>query len=68
MLSEITNPLCHTGNSLFFFVWPHMWHTEVPELGVELELSHWPMPQPRQIQASSVTYTTAHGDTGSLTH
>ena len=26
------------------------------------------MPQPRQIWASSVTYTTAHGNAGSLTH
>ena len=23
---------------LFFFLWPHLWHTEVPRVGVELEL------------------------------
>ena len=27
-----------------------------------------PQPQPRQIRAASVTYTTAHGNAGSLTH
>ena len=32
--------------------------------------SCWPMPQPQphQIWATSVTYTTAHGDAGSITH
>ena len=32
--------------------------------------SHWPIPQPQQhqIQAESVIYTTAHCNTGSLTH
>ena len=32
--------------------------------------SCWPTPQPQQhgIQATSVTYTTAHGNAGSLTH
>ena len=43
---------------------------EVPRLGVELE--HMPQPQPhpqpRQIRTSSVTYTTAHGNTRFLTH
>ena len=31
---------------------------------------HWPQPQPRQrqIRAASANYTTAHGNTGSLTH
>ena len=47
----------------------HMRHMEVPRLRVELD-SCRPMPQPRQlgIQAVSVTYTTAHGNAGSLTH
>ena len=33
-------------------------------------ISHWPLPQPqpRQIGAVSLTYTTAHGNTRSLTH
>ena len=37
---------------------------------VELELWAWLIPQPQQcqIQAMSVTYTTAHGKDGSLTH
>ena len=43
---------------------------EVPRLGGELELQLLPTPQPQQhgIQAASSTYTTAHGNTGSLTY
>ena len=39
----------------------------LPRLGVD---SHWPTPQPQQcqIQAAFATYTTAYGNTGSLTH
>ena len=40
---------------LFYFQGPHLWHMDVPRLGVKLELQ-----QP--------AYTTAHGNTGSLTH
>ena len=38
--------------------------------GSNWSYSLWPTPQPQQcrIQATSVTYTTAHGNTGSLTH
>ena len=55
---------------LFTFLGPHPWHTEVPRLGVESELLPWPTPEPqqRQILAVSATYTTAHGNTRSLTH
>ena len=54
----------------FFFLGPHLWHMEVPRLGVEAELSCQPTPQPQpfQIQATSATYTTAHSNTRSLTH
>ena len=43
---------------------------EVPRLGVKSELQLRPMPQPQQhrIWAASVTYTKAHGNTGSLIH
>ena len=49
---------------------------EVPRLGVKSELqllaytraTATPEPQQRQIRAVSVTYTTAHGNAGSLTH
>ena len=45
---------------------------EVSRLGVQLELLFWPthtpQPQQRQIQATSATYTSAHGYTRSLTH
>ena len=38
--------------------------------GSNWSCSHQPMPEPQQrgIQATSVTYTTAHGNAGSLTH
>ena len=48
----------------------HLRHMEVPRLGGQINC--WPPPQPQQlgIQATSrsVTYTTAHGNTGSLIH
>ena len=52
------------------FFGQHPWHMEVPKLGVEMELHLPPTPQPQQrrIWAASVTYTMAHGNTGSLTH
>ena len=46
----------------FFF----LWHVEVPT--VESELQPTPQPQQCQIGAMSAAYTTAHGNTGSLTH
>ena len=54
----------------FVFLGLHPWHIEVPRLGVQSELSRWPTPQPQQrgIQAAFSTYTTAHGNKGSLTH
>ena len=51
--------------SFFFFVFlgPHPWHMEDTRLGVksELQLQH-------RIWGTSVTYTTAPGKAGSLTH
>jgi len=43
---------------------------EVPRLGVKsvLQLPAYTQPQPHQIQAASVTYTTTHGNAGSSTH
>ena len=44
------------------FLGLHPWHMEAPRLGVESEL------RPRAYAtATSVTYTTAHGNAGSLT-
>ena len=37
------------------FLGPHLWHIDVPRLGVEWEMQ-------------LVTYTTAHGNTGFLAH
>ena len=43
---------------------------EVPRLGVSRSCCCWPSPEPQQhgIQAASANHTTAHGNTGSLTH
>ena len=57
---------------LFFlsFLGPHLWHMEVPRLGVESEYRWWPTPEPQQlqIQATSAACTAAHGYVGSMTH
>ena len=52
------------------FLGLHLRHMEVPRLGANQSWSRWPTPQPQpcQIRAASVTYTTAHANTGSLTH
>ena len=52
------------------FLGLHLWHMEVPRLGVNWSYSCQPTPQPQQrrIRAASVTYTTAQGNTRSLTH
>ena len=56
--------------SLFFGL--HLWHMEVPRLGVKSYQSYScrPMPQPQQhqIRAVSAAYTTAYGNARSLTH
>ena len=44
---------------LSFFLAPHLWHMEVPRLGVESDYSCQPIPQPRQIQAASTNYAMA---------
>ena len=53
----------------FFFLRLHLWNMEVPSQGPNWNCSCWPTPQPqkRGIRAASVTYTTAHGNVGSLT-
>ena len=55
---------------LFVFLGPHLQHMEVPRLGVESELQPpaYTKAQQLQIQAASVTYTTAHSNSGSLPH
>ena len=49
---------------LFSFLGPHLQQTEVPRLRVESGLQ----PQQHRIRAMIVTYTTAHGNFGCLTH
>ena len=63
------------GSSIFsgFFFFFLYFHGCVPRLGgpiraVAASLRHSPQPQLHQIQATSVTYTTVHGNAGSLTH
>ena len=55
---------------LFFFVFLelHLQHMEVPSLGVELELQLPAYTTVPGIQATSMTYTIAHGNAVSLTH
>ena len=52
----------------FGFLWSHLWHMEVPRLGVksELQLPAYTTATATPDLAPSVTYTTAHGDAGSL--
>ena len=55
---------------LFVFLVPYPQHMEVPRLGVksELQLPAYTIATTTQIQATSVTYTTAWGNAGSFTH
>ena len=63
-------PLAFFFFFFLIFLGPHQWHMEVPRQGPNQSCSCRPMPQPQQhgIQATSATYTTAHGNAGSLTH
>ena len=56
------------GGGVFFGVF--LGHMEGPRVGGKSERFCQPPPPPpqRQIQAASVTYTTAHDNAGSLTH
>ena len=58
------------GLGFFFLLGMPVWHTEVPRVGVELELQPAAGPQPQQFRtwAPSVTYTTAHSNAGPLSH
>ena len=55
---------------LLSFLGLYPWHMEVPRLGSNWSYSCQPTPQPQElgIRGVSVTYTTAHGNTRSLTH
>ena len=54
---------------LFFFGRVvQLWHMEVLELKVELEMQLRPQPQQCQVWAISATYSIAHGNTRPLTH
>ena len=56
-------------NKIFVFLGLHLPHMKVPRQGGQPNCSCWPTLQPQecQIQASTVTYPTAHSNTGSLT-
>ena len=67
-------PFRQSRNSFFFlffcFLGPHMWHMEVPRIGVELELqlpAYTTATAMRDLTTSSI-YTTAHSKVGSLTY
>ena len=53
---------------IFYFLGLNLQHMKVPRLGIEWELGCQPTPQSQQhqMQAASVIYTTAHGNTRSL--
>ena len=53
---------------LVCFLGPNPQHMEVPRQGLNRSCTCWSMPYQHQIWATSVTYTTAHGNTRSLTH
>ena len=57
-------------SSLFVFLGLHLRHMKVPRLGLNPSYSLLPTPELQQlgIQAAPVTYTTAQGNTISLTH
>ena len=56
----------------FYLLGTHLQHVEVPRLGAESELQLPAYVTARttatRIRARSVTYSTAHGNAGSLTH
>ena len=52
----IAHSILSLGLPFFFFKRLHVWHMEVPRLGVKSELP------------TSAAYTTAHSNTGYLTH
>ena len=69
---RLTDTACIIFKVLFYFILycflgPHLWHMEVPRLGVKLELQLPATPQQHQISAVSATYTAAHSHSGSLT-
>ena len=53
---------------IFVLLGPHPWHTEIPRLRVKLELQLPASATATATQAVSATYTTAWGNTRSLTH
>ena len=54
----------------FFFLGPHLWHMEVPRLGVKskLHLPAYATATATQDPSESATYTTAHCNAGYPTH
>ena len=76
--SHVLNPLHHSDNSknaflvfnLLLFRAAPMAYGNSQARGLNRSYSRWPMPQPEQcrILATSVTYTTAPSNSGSLAH
>ena len=54
---------------LFAFLGPYLHHMEVPSLGVQSDLQLWAYATATwDLSHVCMTYTTAHGNAGSLTH
>ena len=51
---------------LYLFLEPHPWHMEVPRLGIRLELQL--LAYTTAAAKWDPSYTTAHGNSGSLNH
>ena len=62
--------LCFALFYFFVFLGLNSQHMEVPRLGVQLDLQlpAYTTATATRIQAASVTYITAHDNSGSLTH
>ena len=52
---------------IFSFLGPHLWHVEVPRLGVKVELPAYTIATAMWIQAASATYAVTCSNARSLT-
>ena len=70
-IPRVQNPPVMIQPVFFFFcLWPHLWHIEVPRLGVkwELQLQAYATAMSTQIWTLSATYVVSCGNARSLTH
>ena len=70
LLNSIKSVQSESTDWVLFFLWPHLWHMEIPRPGVksELQLSPYASAKQHQILAASVTYSAACCNARSSTH